>query len=57
MVLSVTAELVGVLSNVTDVVRANMELFQLSGTSLQTPCATPGVSLYGAAHLLLSNRK
>ncbi len=37
------ADLVGVLDNVTDTVRANMELFQLSGTSLQTPCATPGM--------------
>ena len=33
----------GTLSNVTESVRANLELFQLSGTSLQNPCATPGM--------------
>ena len=35
------AELVGVVDNVTDSIRANLQLVQLSGTLLQTPCATP----------------
>ncbi|DBA81176.1 TPA: hypothetical protein ACH3X2_006994 [Trebouxia sp. C0005] len=37
-------ELVGVIDNVTDSVRANLQLLQLSGTLLQTPCATPSAN-------------
>ncbi|DBA88293.1 TPA: hypothetical protein ACH3X1_016534 [Trebouxia sp. C0004] len=37
-------ELVGVVDNVSDSVRANLQLLQLSGTRLQTPCATPSAN-------------
>ena len=39
----VAADLIGSVENVSDSVRSNLELFQLSGTSMQTPCATPGM--------------
>lgn len=36
----------GVVGNVTDSVRAKLQLVQLTDTALQTPCATPGMSCH-----------
>lgn len=36
-----TAGLTGTIANVSTNIRANLQLFQLGGTHLQTPCATP----------------
>ena len=41
IVMGLFAGLTGEIGNVTATTRSNMQLLQLSGTLLQTPCATP----------------